>query len=424
MRAFAVRVCHAILLATAIPSLALAQGPTSIIHVGFTSGGIPGGVHFVSQPAGVVTPMGAITPDEAESNAVSLDPWDASIWIGGITVAPVIGAGEIRHLQYDAAGMMTSSVLVTTLPTAAAGSSVSGLAFNHDGFLLASSGAMGFSVDTSSGIATPIAGPAVPAGTYNAVVAGPVSGAAYFGITAGGGRITMVPRGGGPEVLLGTVMPPSSSSTISGLAVDPAETTLYVSTFGAGNTSLIAFPLPAGPAVVLGGAPVPPLPSLNDVEWDASTSMLVVNSAGADPDSIFIVDPVTGANGLLTVVYGPPGGSPANLDINDSGFGLKAIPEQIYPGASTLCLSLWGTPGCLGTYMLIGVELPGAPPFLVVPIVLKFGAIDSRGCLTSTHAIPPFLIPGGPNVKFHLLGITSCPGAGFSFTPITVWPSI
>lgn len=404
------RLFSALLFVSAAAGLAVAQGPKDVFLCGFN----PGTPEMWISQAGAITPLTGTTPAEQESDSCAYDPWDASLLLGGTGISN----RQIRRVQYNAAGAMVSSVLLSTLP---AGANVNGLAVSsNDGQIYASSGDGGYRVDPSTGAAVRIAGPMGTA-TYNCVVVGPRTGNVYFGQFGGAGNITMVPKGGGPEIVLGVT--PLGAVSISGIAVDPGENNLYVAGALAGGFSLVRFPLPGGPGV---GIPtVPALPALNDVEWDHSKNRLVVCSRGVDPDNVWDVDPVTGMAVLRAQAYPAGGGTPANVDINDSGEGVKLIPEKVPAGPFTLCISLWGRPGDVGKIYILAAQAPGGPviPYQPAPLLIAKATIDFRGCLALRIPLPAGIFtPGGPNIKFHLVGMFINPG-GIRFSQTTTWPA-
>lgn len=116
--------------------------------------------------------------------------------------------------------------------------------------------------------------------------------------------------------------------------------------------------------------------------------------------------------------------TPANVDINDSGQELKLLPEKVPSGPFNLCLSLWGPPGVLAKVYILASPAPGGPiiPFQPAPLLVLKGVIDFRGCLALRIPLPGGIFtPGGPNIRFHLVGMYVSGNIGF--TPVVSWPA-
>jgi hypothetical protein len=309
-----------------------------------------------------VTGLALTARGSDEINSIQLDPVDNRVWIGGI--APV--AGRVDTFTIAAGNTVAGFAAVANIGTA----SVSGIAFDPNGNAICSSGAISgtgaggiFRIDRGSGVATRIAGGATwtfAAGTANCV-ATDRAGNIYFGVTSAGAPIyQLAPDANGDytglAVALGTVAPPSTSSTISGLDYAPASgarpARIWWTTFGAAGTNLGHIPAGGGAAVAAG----PGLSSApNWIDYDELVDDFWAITGGINPDEIFSVDHVGTPTRIAQTPPGGVNGSPSAIDANDCLAGGVTVLPQYVPasGAFTLEVGTCCPPGQVG-----GVFMP------------------------------------------------------------------
>jgi hypothetical protein len=336
--------------------------------------------------AGTCTPVTGLSALAIQNiNSVALDPIDDTIWIGSISTAPTTHG--LRSLRIDAANAVipASLALRGTLPTAPTGS-ISGIDFDLNCNPVVTSGAVPpgtggvFMIDRNTGAVTNLLAPhpALPAGTANCIDVDPGTGTLYFGVTSPGAPIyRMTPNAVGAyttaPVLVGTIAPPSTSSTISGLSFVPPAS-IFWTTFGTAVTCFGSLPAGGGAAVAIPGV-TNPWNAPNWVEYDGLARDMWVLSGGINPDTLWTTD-AAGVNPVVCLL--PPGGvngSPSCVDVNDSRPGtLKVCPRFVpaVPAVVNVEISLWWRPGDIGA---LAIEV--APGNFVL---LNVGRIDRAGC--------------------------------------------
>jgi hypothetical protein len=375
---------HLSTLALALAGTVAAQVPhgDSIMSI-FTNAAPLEGLLLVKR-SGAVTPVTglAATTRGADINSIQLDPIDNRVWIGGITAS----VGRLDHLIVLPTNVIAN---LTAFGNTGIGVSVSGIAFDDNSNPIVSSGTISttgtggiFRFDRKTGLPTRIAGGATwtgQVGTANCVCRDP-GGSIYFGVTGAPATIYRLAKDNNGDyttaaVALGTIAPPSSSSTISGLDYVPASGAipprLYWTTFGSAGTAVGYIPINGGAAVTVGAIGGNNAP--NWVDYDAVADDMLVITGGINPDEIYKMDR-PGAHSLIAQV--PPGGNngtPSAIDANDCTFAETMIAPNYLPAAGSFDLE-FGT--CCPAGYAAGVILlsPG-------PLFLATGSVAADGKL-------------------------------------------
>lgn len=228
--------------------------------------------------------------------------------------------------------------------------------------------------------------------------------------------------GGAPLACLCDLSAAAGSAVVTGIAVDPGETALYVTTLDSGNHSLVRFALPSGPAQPI--KPLPALPPLGDVAWDEGSGRLLVASAGGTSDAIYRVDPVDAVCALAAMLPFGRGAAHADIDVLDFGSGVVALPQEVVASdAFDLHLRIGGPDGQGAVVFAAGILPPGAVfPTPIPPVTLLADTIGPRRIAAARIPIPAgVFLPGDPNVRFLLLGMNTITRNIMPLTPVT-WP--
>ena len=366
----------------------------------------------------LVTGLAGTARGSNDINSIQLDPIDNRVWIGGITAS----AGRVDTLTVSAANTVANFAAVGNVGT---GSSVAGLAFDANGNPIAASGAITgtgglFRFDRKTSAVTRIVGGAAfpVAGTCNCVCSDP-AGSLYFAVTGTTAPIYRVDPGPNGDYLaapvpLGSVFPPSSSSTISSIEYVPASgarpARVWWTTFGTAGTAVGYIPAGGGAAVVagpLGGNSAP-----NWVDYDNLNDDMVVLTGGIDPDTLFKVDHAGNPVQIATVPPGGANGSPSANDANDIPEATTAIIPQYLPAAGTIDIEV-GTackPGRIGGVLIISP----------VSVLLVAGTVGADGRVWVKF--PNLSVPRGTPNTIKLQSICFDTTTGFTFGPIVLWP--